>query len=222
VDNEDELCSFCHQNPPESFLINVTEGHKSRTDLCQTCWDAVRELADKNAIDFRLKLAEMEALEELGEEYDNPDPGAFLSQKFEEVPEFLGQAIAPAEKKPTYKVLDPEVVFLPERLNSKRCVNCGLMLTDYFLQECHGCKFCFYEFKEEIREYLAAIDEQLVKVSSRPAELDNSPTLVDLQDQVVQLELLKRQATENEDWTEAIRCRDEIIALKDRIKNFEG
>lgn len=187
-----EKCCLCGKKA-DIFTNQERNGECVKVCLCKKCNTVLHEYVNE----FIPILLEKKQV----------DPSDFLENNFDSVPSFIKDTVRPiSDEAKTSLYIEPKYVF-PQNKLDKRCESCGILFEDFLLQNhIYGCKFCFIEFKDDIKEFLETIE-------FKEKHKDNKNVQVDKKKKIAELNDLKQKAVSLEDWDLALLYKKEIDKL---------
>lgn len=227
--NQRPMCAKCRNNMAEISYAAKDDCRISFVPLCRVCFSSMRE----GFRDDSREVAEWlrDVMERNSVSYDDIEyitkgrVGGITSlstnrnKLFEKLPSFVRSSVNNSEIEEELDILiDPEHVFSVYVL-SGRCRNCGVMLDKFIRQDMQGCSFCFYEFREEISQYIGILQEKRNNISRKKSKVAATPTTEDI---LLKLERDKEEAVYHRDYKLAAQIRDEIRSIKAGLKDGEA
>jgi len=216
------MCAKCNKKTAEISYAAKDDCRISFVPLCKACFGSMREgfKADsRELVDWLRDVMEKNSVSYDDIEYvtrnkvDNitslsPRRDSFL---YDQLPSFVRSSINDTGLDSEMDILiDPEHVFSVHVL-SGRCRCCGILLDRFLRQDMQGCAFCFYEFRDEISQYINILQEKRKNISDQRAKASSGLTTEDI---LTKLEKDKKEAIYHKDYKLAAQIRDEIRNIK--------
>jgi protein-arginine kinase activator protein McsA len=218
-------CAKCNDRKAEISYAAMNDCRISFIPLCKGCFSGMREsfkTDTKNITDWLKNIMEKNSVSYDDIEYASRNGFEDISalsprlnnlnarSSYGALPQFVQKSIVNDElNKELEVIIEPEHVFSLAAL-SCRCRNCGIPLDKFMRQEMQGCSFCFFEFREEIIQYLNSLEEKRKSFSQKKPRKKKLSS----DDIIRKLEKDKNEAIEHRDYSLAVKIRDEINKIK--------
>jgi protein-arginine kinase activator protein McsA len=191
--SQEKICDICKKEVATIKLSQTTETGKKEAWICNSCQNLLKE-----------KMASiMQSL----------PIGLFAGQPQSvktDVPDFIKNAMSPSSEllnKITMPI--PSLVLPPARLKVT-CRFCAISLEDFLYQKYPGCIFCFYDFKNDIQEFIGSIFDKEKPSNKKPT--------INIDDEIKNLEVDMGLAAKQKRFMDAAKIRDKIESLRKKKK----